>query len=246
MVCCLKYWCFGLEWDSKPSHKLDLQGNPSPYSALDVLIQTVPVKIFVPVVESSHTHSPLITGFSVSQTGIGWSSRVPGCQGYTPVTTHSLSPSLLLRWFSGRSGELRCISTETGVSGSPGTQPDSYGRSCLLSIANIRNVCPQKPTLQISADIHLFRFRVAVIDPFKGGWHKYLWSDDDTDVHVRMAAGGPLNTIYISFAESISLLDHGGRCITAWRGTVLPQIMLFLFVCTCRLPDSLCYRDKCH
>ena len=31
------------EWDSKLSYKLDLQGNPSPYSALDVLTQTVPV-----------------------------------------------------------------------------------------------------------------------------------------------------------------------------------------------------------
>lgn len=77
MVCCSKYWRFGMEWDSKLSYKLDLQGNPSPYSALDVLTQTVPVKIFVPVVKRSYTHSPLITGFSVSQTGIGRSSRVP-------------------------------------------------------------------------------------------------------------------------------------------------------------------------
>lgn len=38
--------------------------------------------------------------------------------------------------------------------------------------------------------------------------------------------------------RSISLLDRGERCITSWRGTVLLQVMFFLFVCTCRLPDS--------
>ncbi|CAB1425134.1 unnamed protein product [Pleuronectes platessa] len=52
------------------------------------------------------------------------SSQSAGSQGQTPVTPHTLSPSLLLQRFSGQSAELRCISAQTGASGSSGNVPD--------------------------------------------------------------------------------------------------------------------------
>lgn len=63
----------------------------------------------------------------------------PGSQGYTPLTTQSVSPSLLLHWFSGRSRELRCVSTQTRTTGSPGNVPGNYGRSSLFMSRNIQN-----------------------------------------------------------------------------------------------------------
>lgn len=91
----------------------------------------------------------------------------PGSQGYTPVTTHSLSPSLVLRWFSGWSGELRCISTQTGATGSLGNPPDNNGRSCLFNRntthphSNVAK-CPKKPNKKM-ANLCCCRF-IATID----------------------------------------------------------------------------------
>lgn len=79
------------------------------------------------------THGPLDTGFRLLCWWL-WCSRC-----YTPLPTHSLPASLLVRWFSGWSGELRCISTETEASGRTGNQPDYYGRSYILLHRNIHS-----------------------------------------------------------------------------------------------------------
>lgn len=83
----------------------------------------------------SPTHSPQIDDFLESAPGWDWMWIIPQwptCHGYTPVTTHIWSPSLPLWWFSGRSRELRCISTQTGETADPGNLPGSYGRSCVF------------------------------------------------------------------------------------------------------------------
>lgn len=122
--------------------------------------------------------------------GCGSSLRRSTCHGYTPVTTHIWPPSLQLWWFSGRSGELRCISTQTGATADPGNLPGSYGWSCVF-MGNKFYIVQENVFSKVRSELQNISFNLNA-----AGENKCKISDQWVSLFWN-----PWNTIYISVAE---------------------------------------------
>lgn len=142
------------------------------------------------------THGPLDTGFRL----LCWWLWCSQC--YTPLPTHSLPASLLVRWFSGRSGELRCISTETEASGRTGNQPGGpiFSYTGTLIVATFQMIISHKKktlrkwTVYVHLDFLVPKRRMKL----KIWLLRFAACRGDTSIG---------HTIYISCAE---------RCIAPW------------------------------